>query len=378
MSIYRPKAVACGAVSDPSPTPRLLLQTPRAGGGLSFGRAAARRRLREGLLDLFALWGYRPVETPVFDYFEAFRPVLDPEMMERVYRLIDRDGELLLVRSDVTLFAARLAARTLRRTELPLRLCYADTIVRHEDAESISHNESYQVGAELIGRSGLDADTEIIALCLRALQHAGVEDVALHVGSRAVFDGCYATVPDAERVELRKAIRDREWDSVRELASAAGVAHAEALAELFAMIGDIQEFEARLADLGDCLPVAARDAAGHLAAVAEALRTLDLPPIRVDLSELGAQSYYSGIVLAAYVAGASGPIAVGGRYDGLLGRFGGDCPSTGFALLLGRVERHARDVEIAGEEPVDLSGSPFAATYRRAEELRAGGRAVVQ
>ena len=354
------------------------LRAPRAGGGLSFGRAAARRRLRDGLLDLFALWGYRLVETPVFDYFEAFRQVLDPEMLERVYRLIDRDGELLLVRSDVTLFAARLAARTLRGAELPLRLCYADSVVRYEDAESISHNESYQVGAELIGRSGVDADTEIIALCLHALQHGGVEDLALHVGSRAVFDGCYAGVPDDRRAELRRAIRDRSWDEVRDRSSAAGVAHGEALADLFAMIGDVDELKDRLDTLGDLLPVAARGAAGHLAAVAEALGTLDLPPVRVDLSELGAQSYYSGIVLSAYVAGAGGPVAVGGRYDGLLGRFGDDCPSTGFALLLGRVERHARRAETADEGPVDLSGRPFAATYRQAEALRAGGRAVIQ
>ncbi|MDE0222227.1 MAG: ATP phosphoribosyltransferase regulatory subunit [Spirochaetaceae bacterium] len=354
------------------------LQAPRAGGGLPFGRATARRRLREGLLDLFALWGYRLVETPVFDYFEAFRPVLDPEMLERVYRLIDRDGELLLVRSDVTLFAARLAARTVPRAALPLRLCYADSVVRHEDAESISHNESYQVGAELIGRSGVDADTEIIALCLRALEHAGVRGVALHVGSRAVFDGCYAQVPEDALVELRGAIRDREWAAVRKRSSAAGVTHADALAELFAMIGGVREIEDRVVELGDRLPGAARKAVAHLVAVADALGTLDLPPVRLDLSELGAQSYYSGIVMSAYVAGAGGPVAVGGRYDGLLGRFGGECPSTGFALLLGRVERHARRVEVAVEEPVDLSGSPFTATYRQAEALRARGRAAIQ
>ena len=354
------------------------LQAPRAGGGLSFGRAASRRRLRERLLDLFALWGYRLVETPVFDYFEAFRPVLDPEMLERVYRLIDRDGELLLVRSDVTLFAARQAARTLRRAALPLRLCYADSVVRHEDAESISHNESYQVGAELIGRSGTDADTEIIALCLRALEHAGVENVALHVGSRSVFDGCYAELPDAELVELRRAIRDREWNVVRERSSAAGAAHADALVQLFAMIGGVREIDERVAELGNRLPGAAREAVAHLVAVADALCMLDLPPVTLDLSELGIQSYYSGIVMSAYVAGAGGPIAVGGRYDGLLGRFGGECPSTGFALLLGRVERHARRVEVAAEEPVDLSGSPFTATYRHAEALRARGRAAIQ
>jgi ATP phosphoribosyltransferase regulatory subunit HisZ len=82
--------------------------------------------------------------------------------------------------------------------------------------------------------------------------------------------------------------------------------------------------------------------------------------------------------MSAYVAGAGGPVAVGGRYDGLLGRFGGECPSTGFALLLGRVERHARRVEVAAEEPVDLSGRPFTATYRQAEALRARGRAAIQ
>ena len=356
----------------------LYLQTPRAGGGLSFGRAAARRRLRERLLDLFALWGYRLVETPVFDYFEAFRPVLDADMMERVYRLIDRDGELLLVRSDVTLFAARLVARTLRPAELPLRLCYADSIVRHEDAESISHNESYQVGAELIGRSGVDADTEIIALCLRALTHCGVEEAALHVGSRAAFDGCFAGIAEAERAELRGAIRDRAWDAVLRRSGQAGVRHPEALVELFALIGDLDELRTRMADLGDRLPEAARDALTHLAAVADALRHLDLPPIRLDLSELGMQSYYSGIVMSAYLAGAGGPIAAGGRYDGLLGRFGGECPSTGFALSLGRVERHAPLDDASADPPIDLSGRPFTATFRQAEELRAGGRAAIQ
>ena len=357
---------------------RRLLQSPRAGGGLSLGRATARRRLREGLLDLFGLWGYRILETPVFDYFEAYRSVLDPEMLERVYRLIDRNGELLLIRSDVTLFAARLAARILGRTILPLRLCYADSIVRYEDEESISHNESYQVGAELIGRSGVDADTEIAALCLRALEYSGVEDVALHIGSRAVFEGCYTGIAEDQRAELRRAVRDRLWDEVRDRSDAAEVAHAKELTDLFRLIGDVDDLKGQVTELGDYLPAAARGAANHLVSVVDGLRKLNFPLVRVDLSELGTQSYYSGIVFSAYVAGAGGPIAVGGRYDGLFARFGSDCLSTGFALLLGRVEQHTRYVEGDHEEPVNLGGSPFTATYRKADALRADGRAGTQ
>ena len=47
--------------------------------------------------------------------------------------------------------------------------------------------------------------------------------------------------------------------------------------------------------------------------------------------------YYTGIIFKAYTYGTGEYIATGGRYDGLLSKFGKDFPAIGFAIVLDRL-----------------------------------------
>ena len=81
---------------------------------------ARRREVALKALEVFRGWGYREVEIPLLDYFDPLRSVLDSDDASRMFRFVDRDGNLLVLRADVTpamakLYAYQLAERSCRR-----------------------------------------------------------------------------------------------------------------------------------------------------------------------------------------------------------------------------------------------------------------------
>jgi ATP phosphoribosyltransferase regulatory subunit len=147
-----------------SPDNRQRLRTPQGTESFFLEEAYRHRQLLRMTEDHFASWGYLPVLTPVFDYFETYRPLLNRSQEERSYRFPDREGELLMLRSDITLFLAKQMGLSLKDAPLPRRVYYADSILRHQEEEDISSDEFFQSGAELIGLSGRDGDLEILML----------------------------------------------------------------------------------------------------------------------------------------------------------------------------------------------------------------------
>src|SRR5439155_280524 len=75
----------------------------------------------------------------------------------------------------------------------------------------------------------------------------------------------------------------------------------------------------------------------NLAEVYRLLRAYGLADsVLLDLGEVRGFDYYSGVHFEAYVSGLGASLVGGGRYDQMLGRFGYDCPATGFAFEVGR------------------------------------------
>ncbi|NBC28948.1 MAG: ATP phosphoribosyltransferase regulatory subunit, partial [Spirochaetes bacterium] len=128
-----------------------ILRLPQGTESFHLGEALRHRERLRRLEDLYGSWGYLPVETPVFDFYDVYAPLMRSKAVGDVYRLIDREGELLLLRSDATLFLAKQLGLILQDEDLPVRVYYADTILRHQDPDDISKNEFVQTGVELIG-----------------------------------------------------------------------------------------------------------------------------------------------------------------------------------------------------------------------------------
>jgi ATP phosphoribosyltransferase regulatory subunit len=362
-----------------------LLHIPQGTEGFYLEEAFVHRRLRETLLDLFHAWGYLPVQTPVFDFFDTYRALLDAEATEKIYRLIDREGDLLMLRSDNTLFMAKQMGLALTREDLPVRVCYADSILRHQDREDISHNEFFQMGAELIGKDGLDGDLEVLMLLLTTIHHLQLPQAVLHLGSHNFFTACCdeRRISAADRQRVFTAIYNRSFPDAGEILRAAGFGEDEMrlMSRLFGFIGTIPEFAALETEVREAglLSPACREALAYLAAVGEQLSRLEAAPrVRIDLSEIGGQPYYTGLVFQVYMPGMDTAVASGGRYNRLLGFFGFDAPSCGFSLLLRKVQdRIGRPERFKQEHSgINVRKKDFVAAYRAAEELRAAGRVV--
>lgn len=378
-------------ISDPSFNERQILRIPVGTEGVHEARRhSCILRIIE---DIFRSWGYLPVLTPVFDYYENYRPLLDRAREERICRFPDREGELLMLRSDITLFLAKQMGPALRNSVLPRRVYYADSIIRYENNETISRGEFFQVGAELIGMPGREGDLEVLMLLREVLGALKLPEWRLHIGSRAVLNavldtgdapGGRARVRAAESAGALLEIRDRE--GLMRLMGDLGLGNAEGRCDLLLFMGSCDEFrECREGLIRGC----GGDAAGRIGRAVEDLTGLTAEmaefaspdDIRIDLSEHGGQPYHTGFTMQAYVKGAGSAAASGGRYDELLGAFapGRGMPAAGFSLLMRKVEPLSRAVdESPGDaDAVRAEGGNFAERYRDARGKRGKGIPVV-
>ncbi len=361
---------------------RGYLQIPQGTEGFYLEEAYRHKKLTAEVEQLLYLWGYLPVQTPVFDYYDAYAALLSEDEARKIYRLIDRDGDLLMLRSDVTLFLAKQMGMILRRDDLPMRVCYADTILRHQNREDISKNEFFQTGVELIGLDTLDADLEVILLLRRTLQQIGAPLYYIHIGSRALFNAGFDQADAAVAARLRRAIVLRDMQQLSAECTLLGVsaARSRALQQLFSYIGDATGLSALANSLRSELQAAELRQIERLQQLYHTLNEADdSGSYRIDLSEIGSQSYHTGVVFQAYVDGLDASVAAGGRYDRLYGRFGLETPAVGFSIMLRKLQDDAAvDARFTPQISEAATGRTFVQRFRDAEvRRRAGGSATL-
>jgi len=353
-----------------------LLQIPLGTESFYLEEAYRHREITYKLHRLFASWGYLPAETPVFDFFDTYRHLLN-ENKKHIYRLIDREGDLLMLRSDITLFLAKQMGLLLRQEDLPARICYSDTILRHQNREDISRNEFFQVGAELIGKEKIEGDLEILLLLLATFDSLHVKPL-IHIGSRRLVDAIFTDLCSAERESAIADVRNRNRaDTAELLKKLYGKEAGSAIAAMLRFIGTPEELKSVKSRFTAHLNDAARQAMEEMEAMFTILERLNkVEQLRIDFSEVGEQPYYTGIVFQAYIDTLDDAIASGGRYDKLLESFGFNAPSAGFSIMLRKIEPLLGD-DFLPPRPVtsDHYGS-FEEAFKAAEKRRAAGECM--
>jgi ATP phosphoribosyltransferase regulatory subunit len=362
--------------------PASLLRLPSGSAALFLNEARTQQLLVQEINTLYDSWGYLPVHTPLVDFSRAYEGLVPESDLKRVYHLVDRDGEILMLRWDITLFLIKQVRSLLQDAALPLRLCYSDSILRHQEAEDISRNEFFQSGAELIGLEGPEGDLEILLLLHAAMKKLGISP-SVHLGSRQIFESAFASFDAAARDSMATAIVNRDSQAKKEVWAEYGAnPHSDAIDTLFSLIADPSDARAALKDLLPKLPMNVALEAGKLVDFAIRVGTLEKDfSLRVDFSELGSQHYHSGIVFQAYVDGIDTHIAAGGRYDNLLARLGSPAPAVGFSIMLSKLNRLAAQKAPGNAELLTLSEKgashrDFESRYVEASKLRVSGKRV--
>jgi ATP phosphoribosyltransferase regulatory subunit len=360
-----------------------FLRLPRGTESIFLEEAYRHRSIVRDIEEIFRLWGYLPVQTPIFDYYEVYQNLIGREDEAKIYRLVDREGDILMLRSDVTLFLAKQISRIFSGDDLPVRLSYADSILRHQAAEDIQVNEFFQIGAELIGKADQDADLEILCLMSGILDHIGVKDSFIHLGNKRFFSAVFRNAEPDVSNRFAKALQCRDINAVRSvLKDLPGIdgTKQEFLTETFLFIGTLDEFRNLIQEGRAILKTEELDALSYLENIRSEYGRTGLPEnIRIDLSEMGTQPYHTGIAFQVYKTGIDSAIASGGRYDNLLKSFGFPAPSVGFSIMLRKIENHLPHPShyYPPDEVDQAEGNSFAERYIQAKEKKKEGRIVI-
>ena len=310
---------------------RISASLPAGVTALLFDEVTRRRKFEQTAVTEFESRGFSEVILPILDYFEPYESLLSSELREELYRFVDRDGELLALRGDFTPMLARLLAPRLDSLEMPLRFFYRGDLVRYQEERAGRLREYYEVGAELLGVPGEEADEEMLELFLRLLQPENGSRVRVILGFAGALDGLLMGAEEGSRMELARAVARRE----RRAAADAGSALLEVVEE--GVPGDTRALgDEAGADLDSLIRLCQRVQGRFdpsrvwldidLAEFAENFVDPDL------VAPAGRRPYYDGVVFRAYIDGGGQPIGRGGRYDRLFRRLDSSYAAVGFSI----------------------------------------------
>jgi ATP phosphoribosyltransferase regulatory subunit HisZ len=277
------------------------------------------RAITDALRSVFDDAGYGEVYTPALEH-EA---TLGQAASQAAYRLFDRTGEVLVLRSDMTVPIARMVATRYTDVEPPLRLCYLQRSYRSVRAHRGEAREQLQAGVERIGPDGTD---EVLIVLCRALDATGLTDYRIALGSA----GLYPALLDAAGIEGETRERFLHELATRDFAGLAREVAAAGADDSLLTIPQLRGGPEVLDAVGAPAD-ALRELYGALPADVQERVIFDLGLLRRELG------YYTGAIFEVLAPGQGLPLGGGGRYDDLLSRFGRSQPAVGWSVEVERV-----------------------------------------
>ena len=301
------------------------------------------RLLTERMRRAFEEAGYGEVWTPALEYEDVLRTG-DERSAGAGYRLFDEHGQVLALRSDMTIPIARLVGTRYREAAGPIRLCYFGHAYRVVERGRGQSREFLQGGVELIGVDAPDGEAEVIALAIRALEAAGLRRHRVGLGDGSLYRTLLAAleVPPEHHLPLLECLSRRNLVGLEMMIDELGLSRAA------------RDLLSRLPTLRGGAEVLGR-ADGPVSEAVEGLRACHEELARrgvadrviFDLGLVRELGYYTGAVFEVYDPAVGFTLGGGGRYDELIGRFGAGRRACGVALDVQRVHL-AQAAEEAG------------------------------
>ena len=310
--------------------------------------------LQATLAEVFAARGYGQVATPTLEYDEVLQRAGGRGGIG-AYRFFDERGELLALRSDMTVPIARLAASRYADADLPLRFSYIGNAYRAVRPQRAQMRQFMHAGVELLGAGAPDGTFEMVDVLSASLDAVGLDRAVIGMGDADLYNQLLAELgvrgEDRDRVLDQLAAHNLvglEWEVERIVGlDASG---RETLLRVPALRGDAQSVIDRAHDVGGG---AVERAIQRLRETYDALEERGVAGrVQLDLGLLRDLGYYTGAILEVYDPALGHILGGGGRYDELLGNFGRAMPACGFGLYLERV--HLAQME---EERLEGDGS---------------------
>ena len=314
-----------------------LLHTPEGVRDIYNGECEQKIVLEDNMMSVFKIYGYHPIQTPMFEFVEIFGKQIGSTSAKDLYKFFDHEGNTLVLRPDITPSIARCASKYFMDEVTPIRLCYiGNTFINNKNYQG-RLKECTQAGAELIGDASVDADAEMIALAIHSLKNAGLTEFQISVGHVDYLGGLFEAAGMDEETELqvKDFINNKNFYCVDEIVEKLDLP--QDLVELFGMLHEY-------AVTTDTLKLAKEkaknyqkvyDALEHMEQLHSILEMYQVEKyVSYELAMLSSLEYYTGMIFAGYTFGTGEAIVKGGRYDQLLNYFGKDSAATGFVIVI--------------------------------------------
>jgi ATP phosphoribosyltransferase regulatory subunit len=328
--------------------------------------------LRRIILDNFRLYGYELVMPPLLEYLESLTAA-GQDIDLRMFKLVDQlSGRTMGMRADMTTQVARIDAHLLNRASVT-RLCYAGSVLHTRPSGLHATREPLQIGAEIYGHAGLEADAEIQELALASLALAGFSQVRLDLSHVGVLRAILANDAGAQKneAELYVLLRAKDMPGLQVATAGYDQVTRAALLALPGLYGDV------------AVVARARKILPQWAGIDNALDELESlvkqagdASVTIDLADLRGYQYESGAMFSIYVPGLPNAVARGGRYDHVGEAFGRARPATGFSMDLRELARLLPSAERKRSIRAPWGREPK--LHAKIVELRKAGEVVIQ
>jgi ATP phosphoribosyltransferase regulatory subunit len=338
--------------------------------------------LRRQLLDLYHSWGYQLVMPPLVEYVESLLTGTGADLDLKTFKLTDQlSGRMMGLRADMTPQVARIDAHKLC-SDKPSRLCYIGNVLWTRPDGFGGSRSPLQVGAELFGHDGVASDVEVLTLMLETLKAAGLPRIHFDLGHVGIYRGLVeqAGISTENEMVLFDALQRKALPEIESLIDELELDSdmADMLLALPSLSGDMSTLDDAKSRLAKGSPKV-KAALENLEQIATSIASrVSDASVHIDIAELRAYHYQTGIVFAAFAPGSGTEIARGGRYNDIGRAFGRARPATGFSTdlrvlsELGSVQQGPQSIRILApwnDDPELLA---------MVSSLRQEGRIVVQ
>lgn len=313
-----------------------LLHTPDGVRDIYNVECAKKHTLEKRLRALLRLYGYEEIQTPSFEFFDIFNTERGTVSSREMFKFIDRDGNTLVLRPDITPSIARAVAKYYGDEQIPMRFAYTGNTFKNNTSYQGRMREITQLGAEFIGSADVWADAEMIALSIELLKEAGLKEFQVDMGHVSFFKALMeeACIDEETEEQIRILIENKNYFGIEDLLDKLNIEDElkEVIKRLPKWFGSVDIIREARAMTKNEKALCALD---RLEMIYEILGSYGLQNyVTIDLGMLTEYNYYTGVIFRGYTYGTGDAVVKGGRYDSLLGQFGKKAASVGFAVVI--------------------------------------------
>ena len=345
-----------------------------------------RRAVFDRLRRFFELYGFEELDTPAFEYLEVLTLKSGPAAENEIYSFVDKGERKLGLRFDLTSSTGRVAA-SYPEIPRPFYRYQIGKVWRYDRPQAGRYREFYQADADIIGSYSTDCEVDLLLMAVEVLKGFDLPHYELVVNNRKILEA---------QVRVAGVPPEKKADALRALDKLAKVGK-DGVRDEFVRYGlTVEQFERFYGNIVvETLDDAAervksdekgREGVDELREIfAKAERLGFRQHLKWDWSLARGLDYYTGPIFEAHAAveGAMGTFAAGGRYDDLVGLYGGQPQgavglSFGIERLIGLIEARggAKDAATPPVLVAPVDAAQFEAAERLALALRRAGVAT--